>query len=143
MTQPDWTKLTEVEVPAKPEGLWTLAYAFVEGPRKLRITVPDEAATWNWNATSACGADGHPGEGYTSNHLCASAPTGALIGKVGGSTAEKPEAARVFAVGRHCILTLKEKDKDAGGPLYLTMNDTVNGFRDHSGCIKVLIEEAP
>jgi len=139
----------------------------VAGPRKLRFTVvpppaPAGAATGaapqaaEWIPSRAavgpapagggaaqpipCGADGTPGDGYSANHLCATAPTGALIGKIGGSTADKPDAASVFAVGQYCIRTLKTEES---GALFLTMNDVPGNFAQHDGVLKVRIEEAP
>lgn len=64
---------------------------------------------------------------------------GALIGKIGGSSADIPDGSqptarygsnRVFAIGRHWVISLSAT---GGGELFLTMNDNPEGFANHSG----------
>ncbi len=47
---------------------------------------------------------------------------------------------KVFTVGTYCVVTLASSDS---GALFLTMNDAPENFKDHSGELHVLIEEAP
>ncbi|HWT05046.1 MAG TPA: hypothetical protein VN224_04770 [Xanthomonadales bacterium] len=68
--------------------------------------------------------------------LCDKAPVGALIGKLGGSTAGAADGA-VFVVGSSCIV--KVGDDDA--PLYLTINDEESGMSNNQGSLKVKIEQ--
>jgi len=79
--------------------------------------------------------------------LCGGALYGALIGKIGGSSADVPDnsqqaspygSRRAFAVGSHCVISL---GATKGGPLFVTMNDTPEGFANHSGALVVLVEE--
>lgn len=77
--------------------------------------------------------------------------SGALIGKIGGSAVDRPEAAptgadtlpypgrKVFPIGKLCVIQIA---KDNGGPLFMTMNDEPGGFAVHNGSLHVLIEEA-
>jgi hypothetical protein len=41
-------------------------------------------------------------------------------------------------VGSHCVISL---GATKGGPLFVTMNDTPEGFANHSGALVVLVEE--
>jgi hypothetical protein len=74
---------------------------------------------------------------------------GALVGKIGGSSADLPDSSspgaaygnkRVFPVGSHCVVLLGSAE---GGPLFLTMNDSPEGFAHHSGVLHVRVEEHP
>ena len=66
----------------------------------------------------------------------ADAPPGALIAKIGGSTAGKNDGAKVFLVGSFCVFDLDEKIR---GTLYLTMNADVTNSLDRSGELLVTI----
>jgi hypothetical protein len=166
MIKPNWREIARLKIEAKPNGLWTLACDYVTGPKKLRIHVPlvsggddkspDKRPQQKWKhgqaETDSCAADGNLGADVSpTNCLCPSAPVGALIGKIGGSSADRtggagpspvigsPPSIQVFPVGSFCILDLKE---DSKGALFLTMNNEVKGFSNHSGFIEIIVEEA-
>ena len=135
MTQPDWKPLTLVTntVRAKPDGLWTLVHEYMEGPVKLKLTASGQ---WYFAPGRSCGPDGLRDVGYGDTLLLGSAPLGALIAKVGGSSAEKPDAGKqvIFAVGQTCVIQLDDKAK---GPLFLSMNDSPLRFGGHSKDLKI------
>jgi hypothetical protein len=151
MTNLSWRKLKTVRIDARPAGLWNLALEYVPASRLLRIKVADEdesgaavARTWNPTSGLSCGPDGTTPQ-VARTLLWTQAPYGALIAKVGGSTADLPgkdgsfDGKKVFAVGSYAVIAL---DKDAG-PLFLTMNDTVDEFYQHEGALWVHLEECP
>ena len=83
--------------------------------------------------------------------LVSTAPRGAMVGKIGGSTVDQPDASsagaagpyagrKVLVSGNYAAVGLASTDC---GPLFLTMNDSPSGFCDHSEELWVLIEEAP
>lgn len=154
-----WQKLGIVRVPARPDGLWTLALEFVPGARLLRtqISAVDEnrtavEITWSVKRGENCGADGIIRTPAKTGVLCTAAPYGALIGKLGGSTADLPDPTpavaatpygtkRVFTAGSQAIVTLSAAAD--GAPLFLTMNDSPEEFQNHGGALHVLIEYYP
>lgn len=134
-----WLPLTlkTTEVPAKPVSLWTLVHEYVKGPVKLRIQA---TGTWEYAPGKSCGPDGSRTGGFLSDGLIASAPVGALIAKVGGSPADKPDTRIVgFVVGSYTVFTVDDKTE---GPLYFTMNDTPNQFDNHDKTITIAIQQA-
>jgi hypothetical protein len=149
-----WSLLEIVRVLARPTGFWTLAQEYVPGGRLLRITVvnedQDNQVTWNPTPSITCGPDGLPASPDQMSLLCSASPYGALIGKIGGSTGDLPDATpgstspwgsrKVFAAGATCILTLAPTD---GGPLFLTMNDHPERFSGHSGELLVSLQYYP
>lgn len=140
MNQPSWRPLTLLTnaIPARPEALWTLVHEYVNGPCKLKITATGK---WRYSSAKECGPDGCREAGFVSTDtLNSAAVLGALIGKVGGSPAEKPDTrAFTFVAGSYVVLVLDEKTE---GALYLTMNDQPGHFDEHSGDVEVTIEEA-
>jgi len=116
-------------VPARPDGLWTLVARDVEGGALLRITASADAR-WSYSDTNLaiCNANGDP-RALISRARClhAEAPVGALIGKIGGSTAGAADG-HIFIVGTQCTTTVP----DAGGPLYLTINDEAGGMDNNA-----------
>jgi len=152
--EPSWKPLKAVKVEAKPVGYWSLVIEYVPGSRLLRFALLTRDAqgqplstSWNPEAKVKCGADGTTVTPAKSGLLTGGAPYGALIGKIGGSSADIPDASqptspygskRVFAVGSQCVISLGATD---GGPLFLTMNDNPEGFPNHSGALHVQIEE--
>ena len=102
MTNPSWREIKWAKVPAKPDGLWTVVLEHISGPRLLRVSVKDKdeknaevPVKWRPSKTEECGANGIPKDPSnppsTAATLIASAPYGALVGKLGGSTADLPE----------------------------------------------------
>jgi hypothetical protein len=169
-----WQSLGLVHVPARPAGFWTLALEFVPASRLLRIRITDKdaeqhsvASVWSPAAGMECGPDGilpaasdtsktaapitQP-NGSTPSMLCTSAAFGALIAKIGGSTADLPDSLtapntapysgkKVFAVGSDAIISIAAA-ADAG-PLFLTMNDVPTNFPHHSGAFLVALSYYP
>ena len=140
MNKPNWQLLTTVSVPAKPSGLWTLAWDYVAGPKKLKI---EAKATESWTyappPASPCTGDGDPRAALDrARCLCPDAPVGALIGKIGGSTGGIKDG-QIFVAGQLCVMDLADTVK---GVLLLTINDEVAGFAENTGALSVSIYEA-
>lgn len=152
--EPSWKVVKAVRVEAKPTGYWNLVIGYLPGSRLLRFSLlaRDEhghplSTAWNPAPTVSCGADGTNVTPAKSGLLSGGASYGALIGKIGGSSADIPDTSqpttpyggkRVFAVGSQCVISLGATE---GGPLFLTMNDNPEGFSNHSGALHVQIEE--
>jgi hypothetical protein len=152
--EPSWKKLKEFVVDARPSGFWNLVADYVPGSRLLRFQCLTQDAAgnavsdkWSPNTSVSCGAEGAWITPAKSGLLSGGALYGALIGKIGGSSADVPDASspaspyagkKVFAVGGHCVISLGAAE---GGPLFLTMNDTPEGFANHSGVLVVFVEE--
>jgi hypothetical protein len=146
-----------VRVEAKPAGFWNMFIPYVSGPRLLRFTVVDKddkgqavPKRWHLSKNEETGADGQPAGKGTTGIMVTTAARGALVGKIGGSTADLPDSAtganvvpfggkKVFALGSRAVISLAAADS---GPLFLTMNDSPEGFENHSGALWVLIEES-
>ncbi|HEV2416890.1 MAG TPA: hypothetical protein VGX94_03735 [Terriglobia bacterium] len=169
--QPLWRSIvTDFEVSAKPQGIWTKILDYVGPSRKLRLRA---TGTWTWQeaapapsgspqpvtkpanaidavkaaASSAAVSIGHFGQCGPDGDIYVTAPAdalladvlpGALIGKIGGSSAAVKNSG-AFVVGSDCVL---EVDANTKGPLYLTINDSCVGMHDNSGTIRVSIWEA-
>ncbi len=128
-----------------------MAEDYIAGPVKLKIEVTEPDALWQFAADQYCTASG-----ATRNDVAAllpSAPVGALIGKLGGGTADfppppiaptqpaaLPTGIKLFAVGAYAVIDVKDADS---GPLFLTMNDTLAGFANHRGKMKIKVSLAP
>jgi hypothetical protein len=158
LTLPWQTYADMVPVPSRIAGFWTLVLEFVPGARLLRVRVLSADANgaqlntqWSPADNIHCGPDGYPNDTKRTNLLCSSAAYGALIGKIGGSTADVPDSSagsagpypgrKVFAVGSDCIVTLPSAAD--GGPLFLTMNDQPCSFEHHAGGLFVTVEYFP
>jgi hypothetical protein len=125
----------EVEVPAKPTGLWTLALEWADGPALIKFEASDDYWFYSESDASKCSADGHLSSLLPAKAcLLPTAPVGALIGKIGGSSAAATDGT-VFVVGKFCIIEIAE----SRGPIYLTMNDEVTGFANNRGSVRVKI----
>jgi len=151
--EPSWQKIKLVKIEASATPLWILASDYVSGSRLLRITVVDKdennanvAITWSPASGTNSGPDGLTTTATKSGMLTGGALYGALIGKLGGSSADVPDASspltpygtkRVFAVGSHCVISVANAD---AGPLFFTMNDAPPGFAQHSGALHILVE---
>jgi len=152
--EPTWAPLKTFKLEAGPDVLWGLVTDYVPGSRLLRFTLVDQDAqknplptTWSPAKGMDCGANGTIVTPSKSGLLSGGALYGALIGKLGGSAADVPDSSqptapygnkRVFTVGSHCVISVGPTE---GGPLFLTMNDNPEGFRNHSGALHVLIEQ--
>jgi hypothetical protein len=127
-----WTELDPVEVKAKGDGLWTWAYDWIDGPALIMFEADGE---WQYSqASKESTADGDLNAMICSrNCLMPDAPVGALLAKIGGSTAGVKDG-KVFLVGRKALVQV-----DQGGPLLLSINDELTGMGDNSGSMKVKI----
>jgi hypothetical protein len=142
MAQPTWRLIVEKKsVPDPANVAWTPVLDYAIPGKLLKIVVvnqngdPDPARTWQpKDFAGACSADGDLegklGPKLPGSALFSSAPRGALIGRIAGSTAENVlEAAPsgtnpsrlTFAVGRFCVLLVPTSPV---GALYLAVNDS-------------------
>ena len=135
----EWEVLAEnAEIPAKPRGVWTRVLEFVAAGSTIKIEVRDaEKAAWNYAAGKGCSADGDA-TSLISRSSCVNvkAPVGALIGKMGGSTAGVDTDGTIFVAGSWCVVAVT-----AGGPLYLTINDEESGMWNNSGSMVVTVSK--
>ncbi len=132
----EWTVVKDgLKVKAKPDGVWTLALEWVASPMLLRFEADDEEWYYAEPDGSKARADGHLSSLLAAKGcLLPSAPVGALIGKVGGSSAGTADGT-LFVVGKFCVVEI-DKPK---GPIYLTINDELTGFANNRGEITVKI----
>jgi len=136
MPEPTWMEPTSVNIRAHPDdGVWQQALPYVEGPALLKI---EAVGQWNYSTQFArpCSANGDllsPLDPKRCIHE--KSPVGALIGRIGGSIADK-DATAIFVVGSLCVRKL---EMESTGPLFLTINDMWNGFGDNSGELTVNI----
>lgn len=132
-----WNKPIDVEVNAKPDGLWTLAIDYLTGPAFIKIEAKE--GTWWYTAGQECSADGDLASLVAAKTcILANAPVGALIAKIGGSTAGTADGTMIL-IGRSCTFEIAEAQR---GPLYLTINDQPNGLADNRGKLTALISIA-
>jgi len=97
---------------------------------------------WKPESVGECTADGNPTAERSDSLLIAGAAVGALLAKIGGSTADlKPETDKVvlFAVGRHCVFTV---DATKAGTLYMGVNDTLQSLVRVQGQLEITLSEA-
>jgi hypothetical protein len=125
-------------VPALPDGLWTPVLDFLPGPCILKIAAVT-TDSWSYSPTAQCGADGDMSSLLLpARCLYENGPVGAMIAKVGGSSAGFKDDGTVFLIGKTAIINVEAP----GGPLYLTINDEVTGMWNNAGSIRVLIWRA-
>ena len=94
--------------------------------------------TWQPEGTKRCTADGETALDRTV--LLPAAPAGALIAKIGGSSADTTvDKIPLFAVGRHCVFTV---EAGKAGTLYLGVNDAVGSMARLTGSLTVRLWEA-
>ena len=90
-----WTELDPVVVNAKGDGLWTWAYEWLDGP----LIKFQAEGVWRYSqALNECTADGDLNALICSSRcVLPVAPVGALLAKIGGSTAGTKDG-KVFLV---------------------------------------------
>lgn len=94
--------------------------------------------TWKPEGTKTCTADGETA--LDRSVLLPAAPGGALIAKIGGSSADTTiDKVPLFAVGRHCVFTV---EAGKAGTLYLGVNDAVGSMARLTGHLTVKLWEA-
>jgi hypothetical protein len=160
MAQPIWRKIvSELSVP-EPQKQWKLALDAVTVGKLMMIEVviapgrnPPETGSWTpQDFVAACSADGDlSGEARgattpTGTPLVSSAPLGALIARIGGSTADQTldtstttPSRIVFSVGCRCVFTVPNSPT---GSLYLGVNDDPSRMAHVAGHLLVNIHEA-
>jgi hypothetical protein len=127
----------QIEVKAKPDGTWTWAYDYVKGPALIKFEATGE---WRYSPAKECSADGDLNSMISAkNCILPDAPVGALIVKIGGSTAGAKDG-KLFLAGREGLV---EIDQGTSGPIFLTINDELTGMSDNDGVIKVKISLKP
>jgi hypothetical protein len=129
-----WAEVKDgIVVPAKPPGTWTWAVDYVRGPALILL---EASGRWSYASSRECGPDGDLNSLVrTETTLLPGAPLGALLAKVGGSTAGAGDGL-VRVVGSRGMLQIDEK---TSGPVFLTINDEPGGFIDNTGELKVKI----
>jgi hypothetical protein len=131
-----WRPIVTLKVP-EVKTVWTPALDYLVPNRLYRILVKDGKATWTLHGSkSDCGPDGLHVLPRTGDPICASSPYGALIGKIGGGTADK--LGTIFSIGRYCVYRITDPVKP--GPLYLGVNDQYESMTEVAGQIEVAIE---
>lgn len=129
-----WPADVLVTVPARPTtGIWTLAHDFVPAGALIKL---EAVGRWSYSIGMESGPDGDVSALLTAvQALAPKAPVGALIAKVGGSTAGIADGV-LYTVGSRAVIRVKA---DAEGPLYLTINDHVTGLGDNTGNLSVKV----
>ncbi len=135
MTGTPWTEvLKDRPIPAAAGGgIWTPVLDYVSGGTVLKIEAEGD---WSYADEEAArvGPGGDPRSPIPRDRLLNQrAPIGALVGKIGGSTASNG-GVHEFVVGGYCVL---EVPKDKGGALMLAMNNLTPPVDRHSGEIHV------
>jgi hypothetical protein len=140
MTSSPWVPLVEDEsVPARPSaGLWTPVLDYVPTGTLIKI---EAAGTWFYadEPEAQCGPDGNPRSFIEQASLLnTGAPVGALVGKVGGSTADR-DGGHAFIVGSYCVVRIPDGQD---GPLMLAINDLPAARDGNRGSLDVTVYEA-
>jgi hypothetical protein len=132
-----WSEVKNVVVPAKPTGAWTWAVDYVKGPARILIEAQGQ---WAYSpGRPGCGPDGDLEALLGASHtLLPAAPAGALLAKIGGSTAGVNDGS-VRVAGSKAYF---EIDAATSGPIFLTINDEPGGMSDNSGALQVTISVA-
>jgi hypothetical protein len=131
-----WRSAATIKVP-ELKSAWTPALDYLAPNRLYRIRVKDAAAKWKLeDAKGSCGPDGLEVPPRSGDPICPNSPYGALIGKIGGGTAERGVV--IFPIGRYCVYKIADPVKP--GPLYLGINDQYEWMSKVTGEIEVEIE---
>jgi hypothetical protein len=161
MPQPAWRLLIEKKKIPDPQTVqWTQVLDYANPGKLLKIVVVDQngnpapAQTWqpkDFPATG-CSADGDYEKKQSADGINAallgSAPRGALIGRIGGGTADQTidtppvgtNPARIlFAVGRFCVILVPAAPV---GALFLGANDAPERMGGVTNNLYVNIYEA-
>jgi hypothetical protein len=132
----------DVKVPDGAGNAWTAALDYVTVGKLYRIEVPS-TSKWKPESANECNADGDALLTRNGEPIITTAAVGALIAKIGGSTADlKPDKDKLilFGVGRHCVFSVSDSTKV--GSLYLGINDIPNSRSQMSGELTVTIYES-
>ncbi len=136
----NWANLGELKRNATDftEPWWLIGDA-IEGVNTLKITAKGEWELPVAGAAITCGPNGAPGLPIIAeSRLLATFAAGALVGKLGGSTAGvdlsaaaaaadgKASPSPIFPIGETCLRPLPEHDH---GPLFISFNFTSRPIR--------------
>lgn len=129
-----WSEVgKDIEVKAKPQGMWTWAVDYVKGPALILI---EASGNWTYSRGASCGPDGDLSAVISTGHaILPAAPIGALLIKIGGSTAGVNDGA-VRVAGTKAVIQIDDK---TSGPILLTINDEITGFADNDGIVKATV----
>ena len=132
-----WAEVKDgVRVPARPEGIWTRVFDYVPGPALIKV---EAKGIWRYSPSRGCGPDGDLNTLVSAaNAILADAPVGALLMKVGGSTAGVADGV-VRVAGSYAVVQL---DDQGSGPVFLTINDELTGLSDNDGQLEVRLSIA-
>ncbi len=149
MLQPTWRMIVpELKIPRPGESApWVLVVEAPTAGKLMRVVASGE-----WTPASAfpvqCTADGFFKTKPAPGPLVTSAPLGALIARLGGSTADQtvdtPASGQqpnriLFSIGRTCIFSVPTAPV---GALFLGVNDHPECMADVTGELTVRIFEA-
>jgi hypothetical protein len=158
MPQPAWRLVVEQkQIPDPQTAQWTQVLDYANPGKLLKIMVvnqngdPDPTKTWQPKDFPAAGCS--PDGDYENKHssqitgspLLVNAPRGALIGRIGGSTADQSADSSatpsriIFAVGRFCVLAVPVAPV---GALFLAVNDSAERMGGVTQNLSVNIYEA-
>jgi hypothetical protein len=137
-------KLRTARVPERDGCAWTPVYEFLTPGKTYRLEVPADTADQKWTPeiSGECTADGNPDTKRSDDLLLPGTAAGALIAKIGGSTADlkvDKDKVPMFAAGRYCVFTVESGKASA---LYLGVNDTNTSAFKVTGSITVKLWEA-
>jgi hypothetical protein len=157
MPQPVWRIIASELVVPEPHKQWKLALEYLTAGKVLMLEVVEDTArniVAEWTPagfTAPCSPDGdfearlRGAASISGNPPVASAPLGALIARIGGSTADQNQdtgtaPARVaFSIGRKCVFTVPTSPT---GSLFLGVNDDPSRMAQVTGQLRVNIFEA-
>jgi len=148
MGTPGWRSVTTVEVPDQPGRLWTVAVEYVTPGRLYRLSVKGSdkgEQKWKPDGSEPCTADGDPSLSRNAGVPIPDARIGALIGRIGGSTADSAgpqDRALLFSIGRQCVIQAPDASTLKIGSLFLGINDVPSGAAKLEQSLKVEILEA-
>jgi len=153
MGELSWREIKKVKVPDPEASVWTPALDYVTPGRLYLIAVeprsmfgsPPSSGEQKWKPEKLeqCTADGDPSRVRVAPLTLDGCSVGALIGKIGGSTADikvDPAKLIVFSAGRRCVFSVTDPAKTGG--LYLGINDTVHSVTKVQGQLEVTLFEA-
>jgi hypothetical protein len=127
-----WTSVWTGAVPALPDGIWKWTVDYIKGPGLLLIEASGE---WAYSPGADCGPDGDLNALARPNGaILPAAPLGALLVKIGGSTAGTTDGT-IKVAGAKAIVEIG----DVSGPVFMTINDELSGLADNSGELNVSI----
>jgi hypothetical protein len=123
MSVSGWSILTTFSVKEKTaDGLWLPVTDLLPVGRLIKLTASGKWACFG-PSVPACGPEGYLDYGVPTDQLMvAECPTGALIGKLGGSTAGRKDGT-LFAIGTLCVLAPLDKAM----PLFVAVNGAWRG----------------